>query len=768
MKKFLIIYAAIKMSDLSIEENRAALMDEYSTVPNYESIPVDAINIPYLARPLWKHQYQYIYSCLKTEASDPVTTKNGEVFYSISGLLPSSTGTGKTATMLGVMNFGVDERSIKHNIFSTSLNFFMLNKKQREHISCSIVCSKKEIIRNAWIKDLNIFYPRLPYYEFDTVGKFKTNAKKSPEYQYFANYLNQVIMFVGFQVGELKNGRITQENFEMQMLNIKDKEVSTIEEAEAYIDLKKRELEELEKKIVIDEAVKIMKAHKVIFISKDSFHFLFDIFRKYTVDRLVFDEPQDIVITNQDGFRNYLPDKRAKFLKTVGKNVPFYEESPARFIWYVCATPDGISGNVSKHFINAWIDANDYVVHDYVSNREETRMFPELVENYVVKFPLSYILEQRPDLQRLVSKYKINCHKNVQANILRGVIDDEIDTMLENDDHEAVIKKLSVSGSATNILDAGIERITHDIRKLETRISNYDPSTPAHILAKSNADLEEMKKKRTDLVRKIRTFRGNHLQGDVQDCPICFDSLNVVPIEGEEPSKKCIVHMGCMNCFHIGCFQESMKVKRECPMCREQITKNEDIKLAYDQNGRSIEQQVYDEENGYRNIKNPFDGTEQGTKPEVIKQILLTPKNINGHSVPRSKVLLFINFKDDEGSNIEEIVKLIQSCGYNVRLPFSGMTIENVNRKYPPINGFRVVTKKASTSITKEINEFKVSTERWVWIFRSGKESSGLNFAFVDTSIQYSEFGRQVIGRSVRMDRVNHLDLITLYHVNSE
>ncbi len=750
------------------EEEKALLMDEYSTVPNYESIPVDAVNIPYLTRPLWRHQYQYIYSCLKTEASEPIVTKKGEVFYSTSGLLPSSTGTGKTATMLGLMNFGVDERPIKHNIFSTSLNFFMLNKQKREHINCSIVCSKKEIIKNAWIKDLHLFYPQLPYYEFDTVGKFKTNAKKSQEYQYFANYINQVVGFIAYQIGELKNGRITQGDFEMQMVNIKDDEITTTDEAEAYIEKKKRELDELETKVVVNEAVRIMRSHKVIFISKDSFHFLFNIFKKYTVDRLVFDEPQDIVITNQAGFRDYLPDRRAKFLKTIGKNVPFYEESPARFIWYVCATPDGISSNVSNHFINAWIDANDYVVHDYVSNTQENRMFPELVEKYVIKFPLSYILEQRPELQALVSKYKVKCRKNVQANIIRGLISDEVDTMLENDDYGAVMEKLSVSGSATNILDAAVEKIIHGIKKLQTRISIYDLATPAHIISKSNADLADMYKKLSDLKRKINIFRGNHMQGEAQDCSICFDTLNIVPVQGEDPSKRCVVHMSCMNCFHIGCFRESMKVKKECPMCREQIKSSEDIKAAYDENGRTIEHQVYlDDEVDHQKqmeIKNPLDGTVQGTKVETIKHILLSPKNVNGYVIPRSKVLLFINFASDTAANIDEIVKLIQQCGYNVRLPFSGMTIDQVNIKYPPVNGCRVALKKANSSIGKEINEFKVSRERWVWIFRSGKESSGLNFPFVDTSIQYADYGRQVIGRSVRMDRVDHLDLITLQH----
>lgn len=757
------------MSTSNTAEEKALMMDEYSTVPNYASIPCDAFRIPFLVSPLWKHQYQYIYCCLKTEADPPIVTDNGEVFYSKSGLLPSSTGTGKTATMLGVMNFPVDERPIKHNIFSTSLNMFMLNKKSRENISCSIVCSKKEIIRDAWIKDLQAFYPRLPYYEFDTIGNFEKDSLKSPEFQQMSNYLNGIINYVSYCRAELLLNKMSQENFEMAMVKITDAEINDDVGAQKYIDLKKKEIKELQQKVIRNRIVSIMKAHKVIFISKDSFHFLIDVFRDFTVDRLVFDEPQDIVITKQETFREYLPDSRAKFLRSIGKNVPYFEESPARFIWYVCATPDGIQNNVKNHFINQWIDANDFVINDYVTNTEEERLFPELVEKYVVKFPLSYILDQRPDLQRLIRKFRVKCRGNVQANIVRGLISSEIDTMLENDDYDAVMEKLSVSGTASNILDAAVERINLDIKKLDAKIKAYDPATPNHIIVKSNSDLEEMKQKLVDLNRKINIFRGNHLENEVQDCSICFESLNIVPRQGDSSNKRCVVHMGCMNVFHIGCFQESMKLKKDCPMCREQIKSIEDIKTVYDQNGRSIENQVneddqVDNQRRQEEFKDPLDGTQQGTKLETIKKILLSTKNINGYNIRRNKVLLFINFSRDDGTNVDEIVPTVQACGYNVRLPFNGMTIDELNQKYPPINGCRVTLKKASSYIRKEIEEFKTTNERWVWIFRSGKESSGLNFPFVDTSIQYSEFGRQVIGRSVRMNRVDHLDLITLYH----
>ena len=757
------------MSADNKEQSVADSMDEYSTIPDYENIPLDFVRIPYLTTPLWRHQLQAIYCMLQAEAKGPIVSDTGEVFWATSGLLPMPTGTGKTKMMLGVANFPVDERPISHIISGTSLNLMMLKKKQRSNISTTVVCSKREIIQNAWIKDLRISYPSLSYFEFETIGAFEKEVLRSPQYTQLSQYIDGVCSYLTHWVSQMKIGATSQGNFEMMMMQIRDQEITTVEEAEAYIAKKRGEKKNLQNQLITLKIVDILTRHKVVFITKDSFHFLFRVFKEYTIDRLVFDEPQDITLTRQDDFCDYLPDPRSKFLRSIGRNVPFYEESPARFIWYVSATPYEIPNNIKGHYINGWIDRNDFVINDYISSPENARLFPELVARYVIKFPLSYILEQRPELQSLVRKFKLKCKVRAETNIVRGLISSEIDTMLENDDYEAVMRKLSVSGTANNILDAAVERITFDINKLAVRISAYDPATPAHVITKSQDELKEMKANLVNLQRKVNLFRGNHMSGEDQDCPICFEKLHVVPQQGDAPENRCVAHMGCMNVFHIGCFRGAMAAKRECPTCREEITKKDDIRSTYDANGYTIQQQVYAEDahnaqvtHDYIDVSNDF---VYENKLEAIKAAL-KPKVINGYVVPRRKVLLFINFKSDSGTNIDEIVRLIQSCGFSVRLPFGGMKIEDLRQKYPPIGSATVWMKKANSAIQSEIAAFKTSTIPQVWIFRSGKESSGLNFPFVDTSIQYSDFGRQVIGRALRMDRVDPLDLITLYHTD--
>uniref|UniRef100_A0A6C0BDJ0 RING-type domain-containing protein n=1 Tax=viral metagenome TaxID=1070528 RepID=A0A6C0BDJ0_9ZZZZ len=743
-------------------------MDEYSTIPNFESIPTNAFQIPYLSAPLWKHQIQAAYCMLKAEASGPIINDKGEIFYSRSGLLPMPTGTGKTSMVLSICSFPVDEPAIQHTVAGTSLNVIMLNKKKRENIDVTVICSKQDIITNAWIPDIMARFSGLPFYEFKTIGTFEKEALKSPEYIQGSQYIDNVILYIKTCIQNLEHGRINQGQFEMCMIQIMDKELKTVADANSYIQQKEHEKQTLKEKVVMDRIVKLLKSNKIVFISMTSFYFLINVFKTYTIGRLIFDEPQQITIENQIRFEQYIPDRRLKSLRSVGRNVPFYEESPARFIWYISATPYDIPKHVANHYINGWVDKNDFVMNDYINSKDGERLFPELVSQYVIKFPLSYILEERPDFHLLFKKFKLKCRQQAEVGIIRGVLGSEIDNLLENDDMAAVIDKLKVSGTATNILDAAVERMSHDIHILQTRISNYLPNTPKHVVENSNKELQNLRVKLKDIQLKIDTFQGKTIIGNDGipqniDCSICFDTMHFVPTEGDLPENRCIVHVKCMNSFHLKCLFQAIAKNKQCPMCREEVKDQKDIKPPYDTNGNNIQNQIIREHSVHQQTQiNLDEQIEYDSKLDAIEKALLSPLEINGTYYKRSKILLFINFSTDTTSNIETIVKLIQKCGYSVRLPFNAGTINELQVKYPPIGRATVTCKKENTAINKEMETFKTSPEPFVWLFRSGKESSGLNFPFVDTLIQYSDYGRQVIGRVLRMNRTSPCEIITL------
>lgn len=748
-----------------------SLMEEYSTVPNYRDIPTNIIP-PYLTVQLWKHQYQAIYAALEAEHKGPVINDKGEAFYSRSGIICLGTGTGKTMIMLGVSNFGVDKPSIENNIAATSLNTILLNKVPRENIPCTLICCDKKILNNAWIPDLKKGYPGIPYHIFDTVGSFKEDVKKCQEYQYYNIETQKIKMYINEWCTMLHNNVKTQAEFEIALSTLGD--IRSESDAKIFFNQLDRKLENKLQELINKTLVNILKSVKIFIVTKDSFYFLFDLFKDYTVSRLILDEPQSTTLTHQKMFREYIKDERMKKLRSngLGRMLPFYEESPARFIWYVSATPHLIAENNDDHYFNSWISKNDYVISDYSSNKEEERLFPELSSRYVIKFPYSYILESRPEFKALINEYVLKCKKKVEVTILRGALGDEFDQMLENDDFEGLISKLNVGGEVTNVLDAAVRRLQIEIDKHRHKINSYDDNTPKHVIEQSKAKLEEEINNLKEIERKINRYRGISTQSSNEDCPICFESLHIIPQAGDEPDKRCIIHMGCMNVFHIGCMKTVFLSNKTCPMCIGNLIESE-IKLTCDNNNQSVEMQVINEENHQRQINNHQNmnvildvNKEYEDKMEALKACL-GPMVRNGQVYPRRKILLFVDFSKDESAKIKEIIHLIQDAGFNVRLPFKVGTIDALNRAYPPRNGMIVKQAGASTSITKEIEKFREDSQPYVWIFRSNKESAGLNFPFVDTSIEFSKFKShmQIRGRSKRYNRVVPVDLIRLDYV---
>ena len=746
-----------------------SLMEDYSTIPNYQDIPTTIIP-PYLTKPLWKHQLQAIYRALESEASGPTILENGDVMSSDSGIVCLSTGVGKTAIMLGISNFSVGERSIDKSIVSTSLNTIILNRPNRTNIDVTVICAKSRILNDAWIPNIKKFYPDLPYYVFDTIGTFKKDAMRSKEYQSYSQQVEIIKMQFARYYNALTNGQITQSQFELDLSVYGD--IRTGDDIRKYQKTLDDKLAEKLQEAINQRLISIMSSVKVFLVSETSFYFLFDFFKDYTISRLVLDEPQNTVYENQKFFKDYIKDEKLKYLRSVGlgKMLPYPELSPCRFLWYVSATPQLIPDNNNSHYFNSWVAKNDFVISDYATNKEEDRKFPELVERYVIKFPYSYILESRPDFASLINKYTLKSRRNAEFNIIRGVLGEEIDHMIENDDYEGIIEKISTGGSANDILDMTCERLELDIKKLASKISTYDPKTPQHIIDKSTADLDEKKKNLVELRKKIDRYKAKQNTSS-EECPICYEILNIVPRNGDRPEDRCVCHINCMNIFHLGCISKVLKSQNKtCPMC-SLLLKEEDIRPTFDGRGNNIQMQLsLEDQQKTRNkaVSHPtveiFDVNKvYDSKLDSLKACL-GPMIRNGQYYNRSKILLFIDFKKDESIQLNTIVTLCQDCGYNVRLPFIVGNKDLLLQKFPIRNGCRVEQGKAAKAIKKEIKDFETSRERFVWIFRSEKESAGLNFPFVDTSIEYSDFKshKQIIGRSLRMDRVLPVDLFRL------
>jgi hypothetical protein len=732
------------------------LTDEYNTVRDYKEIPKKAIIPPYLVGELWEHQYKCIYAGLRAENAEPVINDKGEVFYSRIGLVALGTGTGKTRILLGISNYTVDvnKGDLERSISSSSLSTVILNKKKRQNIDVTIICSDERIIDDAWIRDINQAYPGLSYYKFDTIGKFKEKVSNSQEYKAIERQYYDNIRYLEYCNNELRSGRYSQSDFTTALGSTY--EVKNLADSENKIEELKHDLDTILKNMVNLKIFEKLSSVKIVFITKTSFHLLFDLFKSYTVSRLIFDDPQTLTLSKQKDFRDYLQDNRISKLrkKGMGRMIPYAEESPARFIWYVTATPNLIEDNNDNHYIMSWISKNDYVISDYAQNKEEDRMFPELVNRYVIKLPLSYILECKPGFNELYTKITLKCRTKEEVKILASVVNEDVRQMLENDDFEGAIKKLSADGSATNILDAVRQNLQKEIREHEKRIREYDSRTNATIREKSNEQLKEKK----EALRKLNFDIERINSASEKDCPICYEKMK---FDSKDPKEKCCIHTKCSNVFHLNCIKELLPTPTGnfCPMCREIFIPDTDLKI--------IDGIVPSTSVGSVIGRDDFRGLDEekiySSKSEALKDCLKF-KVLGEKGYYRMKVLLFVQFAN-ESNSISDIIKLIQNSGFNVRLPFNGGKKAELEAQYPTIRGCSVYNPKSK--IENDIEEFKTTDKPFVWIFRSTKESAGLNFEFIDTLIQYSIFpsSKQIIGRALRMNRTTHVDLITLVNI---
>jgi hypothetical protein len=276
----------------------------------------------------------------------------------------------------------------------------------------------------------------------------------------------------------------------------------------------------------------------------------------------------------------------------------------------------------------------------------------------------------------LFKSYELKAKRNVVTAILRGVLGDEFDQMLENDDFEGVIAKLGNDGSVHTILEDAQRRLKLDIDKHEMRISMYDAKTPKHVIETSKEELAKEKKNLDDLKKKISTFHGRHAVGTLpEECPICFENLDIVPTRGTDPRNLCIAHMSCMNVYHAGCIGDYMKADKTavCPTCRGELSQD-NLKPTYDINGYNLEQQ---QQMSY--MKPKIDDfaidteKEYESKMDALKAALGPMQRMHNGVLSwfrRQRILLFLELKNEDGDKLDEVVKFCQTNGYNVMLPF--------------------------------------------------------------------------------------------------
>jgi len=456
--------------------------DDYMEIADY-IVPNE------LKKELYKHQKQMIAWALEAESESVISNERGQ-FYSRIGVNASSPGSGKTAAMLGLSFFDVEEPAVPDGIVSTSLITVIINQPRLEYIPCSIYLAPNNIISN-WKNDCNTFYGQGHYYEITTESAIMDEIRKEGFYSQ-----NSTSSYLNDQYDEVD--KIVKKLSSIRVANRTNEDLNNLTK---YKNMRKKLKEEIELSsgggIITEFLIHKMKQYRVILCGATSFQFLIPTFEKVKVNRLCIDEMQDILITNQDNFKLYNNDSIVNFLiGGHGKRITetYRQLSPARMIWLVTATPYLITSQEKTksgavHYFNMWIGRNAQFLRDYVNSVSGKYMLPDMIRRYIIKFPDTYIHNIIYGNQNFIRTHVLKCRKSSENSIFTGILDSEFDEYLENDETEKIMSYLNIH-NINDIYDGVINKINEKINDVHKRVSEYKVTGERLINLKEEADAE--------------------------------------------------------------------------------------------------------------------------------------------------------------------------------------------------------------------------------------------------------------------------------------
>lgn len=711
------------------------------------------------------YQKQMITKMLEAEILPPIETERGR-FYSrlaVNACMPDS---GKTPVTLAVcLGYPeIDQAPISMNTYSSSLVSFELpNDESREYIPTSIVVCPPELAVNAWKKNCEKFFGDDLCYILGTASEIQAQASKSG-----VKFSNDDEAAMKKRLTSLKNKR--------KRGTLKDAEIAELDELEKWSAEKKATKT---KRVststkardsgIMEFIVQKMREYRVIICPLSSFQLLFPIFEKYEVSRLILDELQKSTVTKQDDLIGYKINPVMEYLAsrtTKRKENTYRELSPARMIWLITATPHQLHEHEKGRWFNTWIGKNAPFLNDYCNAASGKFMFPDVIERYVIKFPNEYIKEQKDGGNVWRKNLTLKVKRPNIVGVLQGVMGDDYDVLLQNDNFEEVMRKLGLDGVGVNdpelelkIIQASIDKLNKDIAEIDYREAGYKTGGNATILAKNEEERNAIRKRIATIERKYNalTTIKEHFAGELEEpisCQICFEN-----IEGEV--------FACKECWAFTCrhcaltWSKKMGANKQCYKCKTKFHSVKDFGV-YKQNADgevNVEPEIKEElhEDEEENIEDK----EFDSKLEAITTVLSDDYGLE-------KTLMFLN-SGDESNNDNTIIRALIDMGLHVFYDNSLTERERI-AKFGQRGKDYVHCVANRRKMDKELEKFRDAKKRCVFILKTGSKSTGLDFPFIDAILCYSNFKEgdveQIVGRAERHGRTKEFCFITLNYMN--
>jgi len=777
--------------------SESSTIDDESNVP--EEFPYDFFKPSFKPH---KHQKQSVYLCLSAEQNRAKTTRImdaygneegvAEYFCNV-GCIANGTGTGKSATMAALACYPIEERPDISTYSSALLTLDYKPNAEKPVLPFSVMVLKKENAAKI-ISDCQSYMMegiiQTSTSKSDLSSRISSmsirNIDKSKPYYAKLNYLNKKL----FELDD--NLKVIEESEEF--LNLKSKadsmgiklseynrlypnqvitnyynQVKKYRKIEDEIPKEEEKLREKEISIKTIEFFSYIMSDRRLFIcTNENFHLLFPLFEFCRVERLILDEPQEIVITNQEKYRDSTFHEITHLFNspdTAGMiRDPFLENSPAVMVWLMSATIHNIffnetkSGSATKRYFISWVSRNAPFLRDYHNSTTGNYRTPELTKTHIIKFSKSYtdkVLGMENFVEKKYIKTKRNIYWALTKDILPQEKNDKLLKYLENEDFSGMLSFLEVSN-----LDQVVEGITRIIDGHTNDLQNKLNMTKLQGKALENY-FQEIQNAVNENDRNIALLNQRYkclFEKEKFKCGICNKDADIKEYDYENYEKASWLDNNgvcfCQNCcdvVHFSCW-DSLKNAQECSNCATLNSQNRPCLMFKSENERIIEDTLVEqlERKSENEILNIFE-----SKLVALKH-LLSRKTGN-------KVLLYVNFLGtNDSKHVAEIVKSAIKRDYSIIL-MTPYTKKELELKFGDGSSNMITCVKTQNDTSKEIEKFRTSSGRTIWIADTSK-STGMDFEFVTDLISYSIFPEisQIIGRVTRPQRTETCNVYIL------
>lgn len=309
---------------------------------------------------------------------------------------------------------------------------------------------------------------------------------------------------------------------------------------------------------------------------------------------------------------------------------------------------------------------------------------------------------------------RIHCESPISHRIIAQYVNSEIQELLHAGDIQGALEKLGVNNtSQSSLISALTETREKELDRLKKTLSfkeGIDYATPQ---AKDVA-ISSLKTKITSLKEQISSLKQRILNVKDEICAICF----------EDPKTPTFV-MCCSRLFCGGCIIQCIQRNPHCPLCRSAL--------------------------GYQNLRQVGLDTDE-IKEEENKDVIVPIRK------PKKKEALLKLIKDTKKGRF-----LVFNRYDNPFLEIEGELLEL---------GFRVATVKGNKDHVSSILKQFEKGEIQILLMNSTQAGAGMDLKsathIVLMHMMRKEEERQIVGRAIRLGRVEPLTLVRLLHDNEE